>query len=64
MIDYKSLVCWECGTKHGRNPGQGIGITVWIGTCSICGNETRVSPFYDYGGPRPGAIIPTKEIPK
>lgn len=63
MIDYKSLVCWECGMKHGNAPGQGIGITVWPGTCSICNNETRVSPFYDYGGPKAGAIIPTKENP-
>lgn len=61
MIDYKSLVCWECGKTHGCNPRQAIGITVWQGTCAICGKETGVSPFYDYGGPKPSAIIPLKE---
>jgi rRNA maturation protein Nop10 len=47
--DYPSVICADCGKKHGRRPEGNKHATWYPGTCDICGSKTNVTEPRDYG---------------
>lgn len=46
-------VCVPCGNLYRRRPGTGLGITVSMDECAVCGEQKMCAPDYDFGGLRP-----------
>lgn len=52
MIYLTPTCCNECGKRYSQTGADGRGCTTTQGECDVCGEETWISPQYDYGGLR------------
>lgn len=52
MSKYPSVICYDCGEKHGRRIPS---IATWYPeTCDVCGEKTDCTQPRDFGHLKPG----------